>query len=156
MRDKCCWSWVSAALVLSVGCVSASEVIPRQLSAETGCPVNAISVQQLPGNHLYYRATGCGVSTTFVCTRQYSGDIGPCVQADPSDTVQKRMAADTGCALAAVTVTELPGNAYRALGCGQTATFVCALSNYSGIQSPLSCIKEGASSAAPLQDAGAL
>ncbi|MGO9829613.1 MAG: hypothetical protein ACLPJH_05690 [Myxococcaceae bacterium] len=143
MCDRVYWLLVSAALALSSGCVSASEVIPRQLSAETGCPANAISVNQLPGNHLNYRATGCGFSTSFVCTRQYSGDIGPCVNADPSGTVQKRMAADTGCAAAAVTVTELPGNAYRAVGCGQTATFVCTLSNYSGIQSPLSCIKEG-------------
>lgn len=150
MCKKFCRSLVSIGLALTFGCVTASEVIPRQMSTETGCPVDAISVKQLPGK-FNYQAKGCGVTATFVCTRNYYGDIGPCVKADPSETVQRRMAADTGCAVASVRVTDLPGNAYRAVACGQTATFVCTLGNYSGIQNPLSCIQEGASSAAALR-----
>jgi hypothetical protein len=155
VRESFCRSLISGALVLNFGCVSASEVIQPRMSAVTGCPADAISVNRLPGNNYNYGATGCGFHATFVCARAYNGDISVCVRADPSETVQKRMAADTGCAVASVTVTELPGNAYRAVGCGQTATFVCTLANYNGIQNPLSCIKEMLSSAAPRQHPGA-
>lgn len=44
-------------------------------------------------------------------------------------TVRDRMAADTGCAAESVQVASLPGSAYRAVGCGKVATYVCTLPN---------------------------
>jgi hypothetical protein len=148
VRERFCQSLVSAALALTFGCVSASEVIPPQMSAETGCPADTISVNKLPGNNYNYRAAGCGFTGTFVCTRSYWGDIGHCVKRTPRKPFRR------GWLLTPTArSTELPGDAYRAAGCGQTATFVCTLAEYSGIQNPLSCVKEGVSSAAPLPSA---
>jgi hypothetical protein len=41
--------------------------------------------------------------------------------------VRDRMAADTGCSADDVHVSRLPASAYRAVGCGRTATYVCTL-----------------------------
>ncbi|HEY3357742.1 MAG TPA: hypothetical protein VGQ83_31100 [Polyangia bacterium] len=40
-------------------------------------------------------------------------------------TVQARAAVDFGCNESAVQVAELPGNAFRATGCGQEASYSC-------------------------------
>ena len=40
-------------------------------------------------------------------------------------TVQDRMSKEYNCPWDSITVTTLPGSAYRAEGCGKTATFAC-------------------------------
>ena len=66
-----------------------------------------------------------------------------------TSVVQSRMAADYHCPADTVTVTRLPGSAYRADGCGHTATFVCTLPD--GVPA---CVKESASLSTPGADAG--
>ncbi|HET9156776.1 MAG TPA: hypothetical protein VFN91_08925 [Myxococcaceae bacterium] len=52
--------------------------------------------------------------------------------------VRDRMAADTGCAPEGITVERLPGNAYRASGCGRVATYACSYPT----GGELTCIRE--------------
>lgn len=62
--------------------------------------------------------------------------------------VQDRMSKEYNCPFDSITVTTLPGSAYRAEGCGYTATFAC---NPNG--SIPTCTKEAGGSTPPA-DAG--
>jgi hypothetical protein len=64
-------------------------------------------------------------------------------------TVKDRMSAEYSCPADSITVTTLPGNAYRAEGCGHTATFACGPEGTTP-----TCTKEAGSSTPPV-DAGA-
>jgi len=64
----------------------------------------------------------------------------------PGDVVRQRFVADTQCAEQSVKVTGLPGNAYRAEGCGVTATYACTV----GEAGLTGCMRE-----APPQPTGA-
>jgi len=67
------------------------------------------------------------------------------------DTVRERFGADTECPKASVGVTDLPGNAYRAEGCGQFATYVCpVVDGY-----VTSCMRESDPRPTGFPDAGA-
>jgi hypothetical protein len=73
-----------------------------------------------------------------------------CIYASMPKVVRERMALDYNCQ-GDITVTDLPASAYRATGCGFTATYVCSVPN--GV---LACIKEAGSSPVPMsvEDAG--
>lgn len=63
-------------------------------------------------------------------------------------TVHDRMSKEYNCPWDSITVTTLPGSAYRAEGCGKTATFACGPEG-----SIPTCTKEAGSSS-PSTDAG--
>jgi hypothetical protein len=131
-------------VALASGCVWTSDVVQRQMSADNDCPVDYVAVSQLPGNA--YRAVGCGHTATFYCYRLTSQPDYTCIDADK--VVQERMSADTNCPGASIAVSELPGNGYRAVGCGLTATFVCT-----GGTGGVTCAKE-ATDVGSVADAG--
>ena len=56
--------------------------------------------------------------------------------------VQQRMSREIGCPESSITVTELGAGGYRAEGCGQSLTYVCA-----GPPASPTCVKEGSAGA---------
>jgi len=67
-----------------------------------------------------------------------AGLLSGCVL--PMDIVRQRFTADTQCVEQSVQVSELPGSAYRADGCGLSATYVCTVQE----GQVLACIRESA------------
>jgi hypothetical protein len=58
----------------------------------------------------------------------------------PADVVRQRASLERGCPENQVTVTDLPGGAFRADGCGKSEVFVCLVQN----GSTQTCTKEQA------------
>ena len=59
--------------------------------------------------------------------------------------VRQRMAADYSCYQDPITVTQLPGGAYRADGCGADATYVCSFDAANAVV----CVKEAGGTPMP-------
>jgi hypothetical protein len=68
----------------------------------------------------------------------------------PADLVRQRFSVDVQCAESSVQVAPLPANAYRAEGCGRTATYVCPVSE----GATTSCIRESEPRALAMGDVG--
>jgi hypothetical protein len=74
--------------------------------------------------------------------------LAPACTVGNAGTVKDRMSAEYNCPADSISITTLPGSAYRAEGCGHTATFACGPEG-----STPTCTKEAGSLTSPA-DAG--
>jgi len=64
-------------VVLGSGCVLPQDIVRQRFTADTSCAEPQIAVKELPGSA--YRADGCGLSATYVCTVE-DGSTKACVR----------------------------------------------------------------------------
>ena len=64
-------------VVLGTGCILPEDIVRQRFAADTSCVERQIAVKDLPGSA--YRADGCGLSATYVCTVE-DGSTRACIR----------------------------------------------------------------------------